>query len=133
MLDFSSTTMSFNSFSSKLQPSLDDPEVLALFKKFQCMFDKYKKLEVTNDFTYLRDIKDLLSLYFEFEKILEERMTLSHESSLGPLHAYGLSSSKSPHHSSYSNSYHDSRRHYPHSSSSMSASSTRLPSSSSSR
>ena len=125
MLDFSSTTMNFNSFSSKLQPSLDDPEVLALFRKFQCMFDKYKKLEVTNDPTYLHDIKDLLSLYSEFEKFLEERMTPSHESSLGPLHAYGISSSKSPHHSSYSKSYHDSRRHYPHSSSSMFSSSTR--------
>ena len=90
-------------------------------------------LEVTNDPTYLRDIKDLLSLYSEFENFLEERMTLSHESSLGPLHAYGLSSSKSPHHSSYSKSYHDSLRHYPHSSSSMSSSSTKPPSSSSSQ
>ena len=132
MLEFSSTTMSFNSFSSKPQPSRDDPKVLSLTRKFQCMFDKYKKLEVTNDPTYLRDIKDLLSLYSEFENFLEERMTLSHESSLGPLHAYELSSSKSPQHSSYSKSYHDSRRHYLHSSSSMSSSSNRPPSSSSS-
>ena len=60
-------------------------------------------------------------------------MTSSHESSLGPLHAYGPSSSKSSHHSSYSKSYHDSPRHYSHSSSSMSSSSTRPSSSSSSK
>ena len=132
MLDFSSTAMGFNSFSSKPQPILDDPKVLALFKKFQYMFDKYNKLEVTNDPTYLRDTKNLLSLYSEFKKFLEERMTPSYESSLGPLHAYGPSSSKSPHHSSYSKSYHDSPIHYLHSSSSMSSSSTRPLSSSSS-
>ena len=75
MLDFSSTTMGFKSFSSKPQPSLD-PEILDLASKFQSMFTQHSKLEVTNDPTYLSLTKDLMRMYFEFKKILEERMTL---------------------------------------------------------
>ena len=133
MLDFSSTTMGFKSFSFKPQPSLDDLEMLDLARKLQCLFTQHSKLEVTNYFTYLSLTKDMLKEYSKFEKLVEEKMTSSRESSLGPLHAYGPSSSKSPHHSSYSKSYRDSRRHYPHSSSSMSSSSTRSSSSSSSQ
>ena len=131
MLDFSSTAMGFNSFSSKPQLSLDDPKVLDIARNFQGMFDQHRKLEVTNDPTYLRVTKDLLKSYSECKR-LEEIIMTSHESSLGPLHAYGPSSSKSPHHSSSFKSYHDSPIHHSHSLSSMSSSSTRPPSSSSS-
>ena len=75
MLDFSSTTMGFKSFSSKPQPSLDDPRMLALDRKFQFLFAQHRKLEVTNDSAYLSLTKNLLKAYFEFEKFVEERMT----------------------------------------------------------
>ena len=104
--------------------------MLDLPRKLQCFFTQHGKLEVTNDSTYLSLTKDMLKSYSKFEKMVEERMTSSHESSLRPLHACGSSSSKSPHHSSYSKSCHDFSRHNLHSSSSMSSSSTRSPSSS---
>ena len=132
MLDFSSTTMGFKSFSSKPQPSLDDPEMLDLARILRCLFIEHGKLEVTNDSTYLILTNNLLNEYSTFEKVVEKIMTLSHESSLRPLHAYEPSSSKSPHHSSSSKSHHDSSKHHSHASSSMSSSSTRSPSSSSS-
>ena len=88
---------------------------------------------MTNDSTYLSLTKDMLKAYSKFEKMVEDRMSSSCESSLRYLHACGSSSSKSPHHSSSFKSYHDSSRHHSHSSSSMPSSSTRSSSSSSSR
>ena len=67
--------MGFKSFSSKPQSSLDDPEMLDLPRKFQCLFTQHRKLEVTNDSTYLSLTKDILKAYSKFEKMVEERMT----------------------------------------------------------
>ena len=80
--------MGFESFFSKSQLSLDDHKLLHNTEEFQGTYTQFMELERMNDLVYLSVARSIIAIKSRFEKMVEERMTSSHESSLGPICAY---------------------------------------------
>ena len=87
MLGFASKTMGSKPYATKLQPNLDDHDILHVTKEFQDLYAQYKKLEETNDLSYLHLSKHIIEMKSKLEKRLEEKIASLHESSLRSLHA----------------------------------------------
>ena len=80
--------MGFEFFFSKYQLSPNDYDLLLFSKDFQGAYTQFKELERMNDPTYLSRARSIIAINFKLEKRLEEIITASCASFLGPLRVY---------------------------------------------